>query len=275
MKKITEKLASMHLISWTLVSLVLWVGVGLYLAGLDSFTTDFRSMNNMLVRDWLLSDKTGSEHLKLWFVLLCAAMTVLGINLIFCSWHKIFRIMKAKFSRNQLFMLIVHAIFGFVALGHLGGLMLGFEYPNIRLGESQKHSIKEGYQIEVLDMHFAGDVASLKKGRSNITRDDLDYKKSYAEISLTKDGKLLKTGKAYLFAPMNYKDIHVTLSSFILPQGLKGNPEPDTAPWGMFTVSRNPALKLFLAVYPVMIAGIFIYLVTTWRKTHLAPLNVN
>ncbi len=273
MKKLTEKLASMHLTSWTLVFLVLWVGVGLYLAGLDSYTAYFRSMNNMLVRDWLFSEETGSGKLKIWFIMLCAAMTLLGINLIFCSWHKIYRIMKARFSGNQLFMLIVHAIFGFVALGHLGGLMLGFEYPNIRLGEGQDYSIKEGYQIKIEKIHFAGDAAVLKKGKSNITKDDMDYQKSYAEISLLKDGKLIKAGKAGLFSPMHYQDIHVTLSNFILPKDLKGSPEPGTVPWGMFTISRNPVLKSFLTVYPVMIAGIFIYLIITWRKSHLAPLN--
>lgn len=247
--------------------LVLWMGLGLYLAGADSYAKDFRIMNNMLIRDWLFSDRTGAGFLKVWFIMLCTGMTVIGINLIFCSWSKIFRIMRAKFSGNQFFMLIVHAIFGFVALGHFGGLMLGFEYNNIRLGEGTRHSIKEGYDLEVTKVHFVGDVKALTKSRRDITRDELDYRESYAEVSLSRDGVLLDSKRVYLLKPMNYQDVHVTLRSFVLPDHFKGEPDQETRAWVMFTLSRNPALKKFLVIYPVMIAGIFIYLVITWRKS--------
>jgi hypothetical protein len=47
-------------------------------------------------------------------------------------------------------MLLVHGIFGFVAPGHLGGLMLGFEYNDIRLGKGAKYTIKEGYDSSLM-----------------------------------------------------------------------------------------------------------------------------
>ncbi len=274
MSKVTEKFSSMHLTAWALVFLILWMGLGLYMAGAESYTKDFRIMNNILVRDWLFSDKAGSGFLKIWFVLLCAGMTVIGINLIFCSWSKIFRIMRARFSGNQLFMLIVHAIFGFVALGHLGGLMLGFEYNNIRLGEGKKYNIKEGYEIEVKNVNFIGDVKALTKSRRDITRDELDYRESYAEVSLSRGGKLLESERIYLLKPLNCRDVHVTLRSFVLPDNFKGEPGPETKAWVMVTLSRNPALKMFLIIYPVMIAGIFIYLVMTWRKSRFNKNNI-
>jgi hypothetical protein len=273
LKKITEKLSSMHLTLWVLVFMIMWVGAGLYMAGSESFTKDFRLMNNMLVRDWLFSNKTGAVILKTWFVILCAAMTVIGINLIFCSWSKIFRIMKIKFGGNQLFMLIVHCIFGFVALGHLGGLMLGFEYNNIRLGEDEKHSIAEGYRIGIKKIHFVGNAGALNKGKRNITRNDLNYKESYAEVSLSKGDDMLKTQKVYLLKPLNYRDVHVTLSSFVASEDSNRGPGTDVPVLGMFTISCNPALKPFLTIYPVMIAGILIYLVMTWRKSQPAVIN--
>ncbi len=274
MSRVTEKLSSMYLTMWILVFLLLWLGLGLYMAGAESFAKDFRAMNNVLVSDWLFSDKPGSGFLKIWFAVLCAAMTVIGINLIFCSWSKIFRIIRARFSGNQLFMLIVHAIFGFVALGHLGGLMLGFEYNDIRLGKGITHNIKEGYGIEVKDVHFVGDTEALAKSKRDITRDELDYSKSYVDVSLSRDGNILKTQRLFLLKPMNYRDVHVTLRSFVLPDNFKGEPGPDTEAWAMFTLSRNPALKMFLVIYPVMIAGIFIYLVITWRKSRFNKNNI-
>ncbi|NLD37727.1 MAG: hypothetical protein GX654_12745 [Desulfatiglans sp.] len=269
MSRVSEKLSSMYLTVWTLVFLAVWIGLGLYLAGSDAYIKDFRVMNNILVRDWLFSEKSGSGFLKIWFAVLCAVMVVMGINLIFCSWSKIFKIMRARFSRNQLFMLIVHGIFGFVALGHLGGFMLGFEYNDIRLGKGIKHHIKEGYEIEIKDVLFVGNRKALAKSKRDISRDDLDYTKSYVDVSLSRDGELLKEQRLYLLKPMNHKDVHVTLRSFVLPEGFIGEPAPDTEAWAMFTLSRNPALKTFLIIYPVMIAGIFIYLVMTWRKPHI------
>jgi hypothetical protein len=259
----------MYITAWTMVFLVIWLGLGLYMAGSDAYIKDFRMMNDILVRDWLFSGKSGSEFLKIWFAVLCAAMMVMGINLIFCSWSKIFKIMRARFSGNQLFILIVHGIFGFVALGHLGGLMLGFEYNNIRMGKGIKHHVNEGYELEVKDVHFVGDKKALAKSKRDITRDDLDYLNSYVDVSLSRDGELLKEQRLYLLKPMTYKDVHVTLRNFVSPEGFKGEPAPDTEAWAMFTLSKNPALKTFLIIYPVMIAGILIYLVMTWRKPHV------
>lgn len=258
---------------WTLVFLIIWLGAGLYLAGEDAYVNDFRFMNSILIRDWLFSEDTGAGYLKTWFLVLCAAMAVMGINLIFCSWSKIFRIMRAKFSGRQLYMLIIHALFGFVALGHLGGLMLGFEYNNIRIGEGKKHRIEESYEIEVTRVNFVGDIRALRKSRREITRDDLDYRQSYVEVTLSKDGKLLENQKVYLLKPMNYRDVHVTLRSFVLPKKMDGEPGPDTKVLAMFTLSKNPVLKPFLALYTVMIAGIFIYLVITWRKANFVNNN--
>jgi hypothetical protein len=96
LSKVSEKLSSMHITMWVLVFLSLWIGFGLYLSGEDSYTKEFRMMNDILIRDWLFSHQTGI--LQIWFVILCAAMTVMGINLIFCSWSKIFKIIRARFS---------------------------------------------------------------------------------------------------------------------------------------------------------------------------------
>ena len=260
---------------WILAFLIVWIGIGLYMAGADSFMKDFRMMNNMHLREWLVSERADSGLLKPWFIILCAAMTLMGINLIFCSWSKIYRIMKARFSGRQFYMLIVHALFGFVALGHLGGLLLGFEYNNIRLGAGLTHSVEDGYEVEVKEVHFVGDKKALSKSKRDITRDELNQNESYAEISISKNGEFLKSQKLFLLKPLRYQDVQVTLRSFVTPGNKNGNKNADTGAWVMLTLSRNPVLKMFLTVYPVMIAGIFIYLVLTWRKPHLNQNNVS
>ncbi len=275
MSRITEKLASFHFTTWNLVVLLLWQVWGMLMAGSDAYKTGFQGMNNVLVRDWLLSKDAGFPTLKIWFIGLCILMTLLGINLIFCSWEKIFKIIMVKFSCPKLFMLIVHLIFGLVALGHLGGLMLGYEHNNIRLSEGKTYSFEDSYRIEVKSVNFTSDHKVLEKTKY-ITKDEFDYRKNFADIVLTKDGKEVSSGSVFLLDPLEYKDIQVTLRNFIKSpeQGAqKGSAE--LKPWIVLTVSRNPVLRIFLIIYPLMIAGIFIHLFLTWRQPTNTNLNQN
>ncbi len=265
LKHISEKMSSMGLTSWTLVFLIIWLSAGLYLAGSEAWTEDFRVMNNLHTREWLFSGKSGSGLLKMWFMILCAAMGVLGINLVFCSWSKIYRIMRVRFNGARMFMLIVHALFGFVALGHLGGMMLGFELNNIRAGEGERYRFEGGYEFEVLNINYVGEPEALLKSRREITEGELDYRQSYAEVLLRKNGREVARDRVYLLRPLNHGHVYITLRTFI-PYGNKGRDlTEDIEPGAMFTVSGNPVLKAFLAIYPLMITGIFIHLIMTWK----------
>jgi hypothetical protein len=271
MSRIAEKLASFHYTTWNLVVLLLWQVWGMLMAGSEAYKKGFQGMNNVLVRDWLFSKDTGFPVLKVWFVGLCILMILLGINLIFCSWGKIFRVIRTRFNGPKLFMLIVHIIFGLVALGHFGGLMLGYEHNNIQLSEGKTYSFGDGYRIEVKSINFISDYKVLKKTKY-ITRDEFDYRKNSAEIVLLKNNNELKRGNIYILDPMEYGDLQVTLRNFVLsPESGEGKGIHDQKPWVSITVSKNPVLKLFLFIYPLMIAGIFIHLFLTWRQ----PTNSN
>jgi hypothetical protein len=265
LSKVSEKLSSMNLTAWNIVIMLIWLAWGMIMSGQDVFTKDFLGMNSVLVRDWL-SNETGSQIIKIWFIGLCLLMTVLGVNLIFCTWEKIFRIIRAKFNAPKFFMLIVHAIFGFVALGHLGGLMLGYKHNSIQLGEGQKYGFEDGYEIKVNKVIYTNDHKTLKKSYRYITKDDFDYTKNYAEVVLARDGNDISKGNVYIMNPMRYGDIQITL------RGFKESPEAGAikngfglTPWIAITVSKNPVLKIYLIIYPIMILGIFIHLVLTWR----------
>jgi hypothetical protein len=266
LRKVTEKLASMNLTVWNLVIMILWLGWGMVLAGSDTFTKGFQSMNAVLIKDWVFSSKTGFPILKIWFIGLCVLMIILCINLIFCTWDKIFKIIRQKFNGPKFFMLIVHTVFGFVALGHLGGLMLGYKHNNIQLGEGQRYGFEDGYEIELTKVLYTNDHKTLKKSYRSITKDDFDYTKNFADITLRKDGRDISKDSIYILNPMRHKDIQVTLRGFIEPPELNGvKNDAGTTPWVTVTVSKNPVLKTYLILYPIMIIGIFFYLLTTWK----------
>jgi hypothetical protein len=275
MNRISEKIASLQYTTWNLVVLLLWIGWGMLMASSDDFRKGFQGMNNVLIRDWLISGETGFPVLKIWFIGLCFLMALLGVNLIFCSWEKIFRILRTGFNSPKIFMLIVHVIFGFVALFHLGGLMIGYEYNNIRLGEGKKYSFGNGYEVEVKNVNVLDDYMILERSSRYISRDDFDYRKNFAEVVLNKNGKEVSRDNIYLLSPMKYKDIQVTLRNFVRPpDAVDQKAAVDLKPWIGLTVSRNPVLKIFLVIYPVMIAGIFIYLILTWRSAPLLRDNI-
>jgi hypothetical protein len=265
LKRISESLSSLTLTAWLLAILFLWLGSGILLAGSEAFRNGFEQMNANLIRHWLATPENGNMLLKFWFVGLCLVMTVMGVNLIFCSWTKIFKIIRIRFNGKKLFMLIVHMVFGFVALSHFGGFMLGFKHDKIRLNETQQFHFQQEYDLKLADVHFIDDHNVLKKSRWEITRDEFHYRENYAQVILYKNGKELKRGKIYLLQPMCYEDIRITLKKFLAPRfGDTSNPG-ESKPAVMLVVSKNPVLEIFLILYPVMVLGIFVYLLMTWN----------
>jgi hypothetical protein len=267
MGRFSEKLASMYLTAWNMVAILVLLGWGLVMAGSAAFEKGFWAMNSVLIRDWLMSQDGNSYLLKLWFIGLCLLMTLLGINLIFCSWEKIYRIIRAKFSFTKFYMLIVHALFGLVALFHIGGLMLGYEQNDIMLGNGMSCILKNGYEIKVNSIHFAGNVGILDKTYRSIKKEDLDYKMSYVEVILSQNGRELCKDNIYIFKPLKYGNTRVTLKSFISPaETNQAQINATTTPWIKLTATKNPVLSAFLIIYPFMIAGILIHLILTWRS---------
>lgn len=267
MTRISEKFASLRFTSLTLIVLVFWFLWGLWLSGQERYAREFEMMNDLVGRQWLLSHHSESLLLKFWFIGLCIIMAFLGVNLILCTWNKIFKIIKVRFDGPRFYMLIVHVFFGVVALGHFGGLMLGFEYNRVKLFKGKQYNLAEGYQVRVENVHFVDDPAVLNKSRRERTKKDFHYRENYADVLLSLRGEPRHRGTVSILHPFTYRDIQITLMNFIPPsrgEAMDGNPP---IPGVVFTISRNPVLSFFLIVYPMMIIGIFVYLLMTWKRS--------
>jgi hypothetical protein len=266
LKKISEKLSTLQFTVLNLTVLVLWFLWGLWLSGSENYVKAFEVMNGMVGRKWLLSYHEESFLLKFWFVGLCLIMAFLGGNLILCTWNKIFRIIKVRFDGPRFYMLIVHAFFGVVALGHFGGLMLGFEYDRVKLFKGKEYTLAEGYRVKVEDVHFVDDLSVFKKSRRELTKNDFHYRDDYADVMLTRQGEILHRDRVGILHPLKYKDIQVTLMNFMPPGRHRVVDGERPMPGVVFTISKNPVLTFFMIVYPLMIIGILIYLIITWKQ---------
>jgi len=255
MKALTEKLASLSLTTVTLSLLLLWISGGILLNATPSFFAGFESMNRTLLSEWL---RLPQEELilKAWFVGLCLCMVLLGVNLIFCSWRRIFNLLRKNFTAAKALMLFVHFLFGFVALGHFSGFMFGYRYEDIRLAQGQvfQPTPSHGIKVEKIQM----DDAPLTPGRSgrNSSVFDLNPKRNFAEVSITEEGREIGREKILFMTSLRSGARQVTL------RGFAAGPDPKV----VLAVSNNPTLPYFLTLYPLMIVGMGLHLAITWKK---------
>jgi hypothetical protein len=251
--KFNATLSSLRLTTITIVGLIIWFLWGIFLARSEILNNGFHIMNSLLVRDWLISHQTGFQILKLWFVGLCLLTTILGINLILCTWTKFYKIIRIRKSSSNLFILFIHVIFGLVAMTHFGMFMLGSKYDDVRIGENQSFNFNNDYKITVLKVSFKDDPAILEKSKPNLYQNRFNPHSNFAEIVLKQKGKELIRDKVYFLKPLNYGNIQITAKRFIKPDAV-------------LIISNNPLKYIFLITYPLMIICTGIYLVMTWQN---------
>jgi len=285
-KKLYKNLSSLYFTTWTLIILILWFVWGILLAESENFAGAFKLMNSLLVRDWLELPQKGLFLIKFWFTGLCLIMVLLGVNLVFCTCTKFFKIIRKKFTGPRFFMLMVHILFGLVALCHFAGFMTGYRYEKIRLAKGEIFTFENGFKVKLNKIHFMDNPEVLKKARKEFTGKEFHYRLNYAEVTLSYQDKHLKTGRIYLLKPMQSHKIQITLNKFrlIASAGKKINQKPDynqTHRAGhnfdhkqlfdhelgvVLTVTKNPVMGIFMLTYALMIIGIFIHMIITWRR---------
>jgi hypothetical protein len=266
MKNISEQLASLYFTTIILVVLMLWFTWGILLAQSNRFAHEFDVMNSTLAPAWFSPNHGLSLVFKFWFTGLCAVMAVLAINLVFCSWVKILKIIRIKLIMHKLVMLIIHIVFGVVALGHFGSFFLGYRYENVKLQQGQSFALKDGYILNLTNVHFVDNLRVLEKSPKELSPEEYHHDANFSEVMLSRDGKQVTSGQIYFLRPLTYKDIQVTLKRFTPPKGMNGGNHTVQKPGVKLVISKNPVKCLVFALFPVMIVGIGIYTIMTWRQ---------
>jgi hypothetical protein len=264
MKRLAERLASMQFTAGILIVLMAWFAWGILLAESDSLRPGFNVMNSVLAPEWFSRPRRLPMVLGFWFVGLCGVMGVLGINLIFCSWMKIVRLMRNRQAAARMVMLIIHMVFGLVALGHFGSFMLGYRFENVHLRECQTFELPEGYVVTVKAIQ-GGENPVMYASPKETPAGVFNSKANCCQVALSRNGKDVAEGSAFFLQPFVYKDVQVTLKRFTLPKGKKGASISGSKPGVRLIISRNPVKMVVFVLFPVMIAGIGIYMVMTWR----------
>lgn len=266
MRKISEQLASLYFTTIILIVLMLWFTWGILLVQSNTFAHEFDLMNSTLAPAWFSRTQGLPLLMRFWFVGLCVVMAVLAVNLVFCSWVKILKIIRIKLITHKLVMLIIHIVFGVVALGHFGSFFLGYRYENVKLQQGQSFALKDGYILSVKDVHFVDNPHVLTKPPKELSPEQYHHNANFSEVALSRNGKQLTSGRIYYLKPLTYKNIQVTLKRFTPPKGINGGNHAVRKPGVKLVISKNPVKILVFCFFPVMIVGIGVYTIMTWRK---------
>ena len=263
MSPMVRKLSSLHLSAWILLLIMGWLAWGIWLAGSESHAHGFREMNGQLVRHWLTSKATGTSILKLWFIGLCGATVLLGVNLGFCTFSRMIKAAKIRLTGPRLFIILIHLLFGLVALGHFAGFMFGFEKNGILLSEGDTWQGPDGYEIRITGVHFRDPVQVLAKPAKDLLRDEFNYRNNTADVTISLRGSEICRNTIHILNPLRCKGMQVTLRQFVPPgaETAAGKSNPSV----LCNISHHPTLDIFLILYPLMIASIAVYLAMTWR----------
>jgi len=266
MKNISEQLSSLYLTTIILIVLMLWFTWGILLSQSNTFGHGFDLMNSTLAPDWFSRTHGLPLLMKLWFVGLCVVMAVLAINLVFCSWVKILKIIRIKLIMHKMVMLIIHMVFGMVAFGHFGSFFLGYRHENIKLQQGQSFALKDGYILNLTNVHFVDNPWVLGKSLKELSPEEYHHDANFSEVTLSRDGKQVTSGRIYFLIPLTYKNIQVTLKRFTPTKDITGGNHAVQKPGVKLVVSKNPVKILVFSFFPVMIVGIGIYTIMTWRQ---------
>lgn len=244
--------------------LIFWFSWGIFLAESTSLRDGFNLMNSVLALEWFSHSKRLPFLLKFWFIGLCSITAVLGLNIIFCSGTKFLRLMRDQRATSRMVMLIIHTVFGLVALGHFGSFLLGYRFENIQLAEGQTFDLPEGYAITVKAIH-GGVNPAMHPSHGKQTPVAFDPEMNFCEVALIRKGIQVTEGSAFFLRPFVYRDIQITLKRFTPSKEYTRGNMKGSKPGVRLIVSQNPVKLLVFILFPVMLAGIGIYLAMTWR----------
>jgi len=196
----------------------------------------------------------------------CPIAAALGITLIFCSWNKFLKIAARRMNRPAMLMLAIYVVFGLVILGHFGSLLVGFRHANVRLRQGESFELQNEYRVRADAIHFVNDASVLTKPIKAMTSDEFSFESNFVQVSLYKNDLFLKSGRLSFLKPLVLDGIQFTLKNFTPPaSAVKNGPNSSSAGTILF-ISRNPAKNLVFTLFPLMIIGIAVYLVMTWKQ---------
>ena len=250
--------SSIRLTFIALLALISLMAAGIAMG--RSFADAFSALNETEFLHWLLQSHDTPLPVKVWFLTLCFASALLLANAFCCCLIRLpVPAWKGSTTRTWLF-LILHGLFILVLSGHGLILATGTKQSGTLLFPGQDTDFLE-YQVRVIEVIFKDDTQILqldgKKQRALLTRDNIRLKNNTAVITLSRDGKILKTRPVQMLSPLRHGPVQVTIREFVFQDGQTGV---------NLILTRNAMIPFFFLAYGAMIPALACYTLMYWRK---------
>jgi len=259
-----NRLSSLKLTFSSLIALILWFSLGIYLAGKSLYRTLFREMNDHLILEWFLNPNMGNLLLKIWFVGICILALVVFINLFCCIYTRLLHHLKG--IKSQKLLLCVHILVVLVMIGHGLNFVIGYKISNVRLITGQSLKLKDNHNLFIEKVNFIDNSQLLamknKKARRFMTRKNFHRDKNYVQLHIKENDVDVANGKLYILKPFYYNSIYIVLNKFFI----EGSDENNNIGVNL-TIIYNPFIKFFFVLYSLLVVIWFVYFFIIWSKT--------
>jgi len=251
-------LSSVKFTFYNLVLMILLMGTGVGLS--QYFKSSFKMMNEINIMEWIEHSWSNKSMIVIWFALLCLSAGLLFLNALFCTFTKQVQVaIKSRAFQKWLFM-VLHCLFIIVLACHGLSLIIGSKQSNSQLFPGDHIIFNNEFMVKVSQVVFQDDInilkADYKTQRGLMTRDNINRKHNYADISLIRHKELLETKKVIMLSPLRYGSVQVTLSDFVLKDGKLGV---------NLNITKNHLNYFFFVVYALMILTFGLYVFLSYR----------
>lgn len=251
-------LSSVKFTFYNLVLMILLMGTGVGLS--QYFKSSFKMMNEINIMEWIEHSWSNKSMIVIWFALLCLSAGLLFLNALFCTFTKqIQTAIKSRAFQKWLFM-VLHCLFIIVLACHGLSLIIGSKQSNAQLFPDDHIMFNNEFMVKVSQVVFQDDINILKADyqtqRGLMTRDNVNRKHNYVDISLIRHKELLETKKVKILSPLRYGPVQVTLSDFVLKDGKLGV---------NLNITKNYLNYFFFAIYALMILTFGLYVFLSYR----------
>ncbi len=259
-----QKIGSIKLTFFSLVLLIVLMGMGIVLSLFPAYTDAIEKMNQTIVYQWIVNTWHEQPLLTTWVLLVTISSAVLFINTACCSMTIQLRTALKTVSVRRWSFFIIHFLFLMVLACHGITMVTGHKQDNIQLCPEDSHLFGDNYRIDVVNVTFSDDPKFLtmkrKKSRHLMTRKNIHPKLNYADIALFQNNRRLDSQRVFMLHPMRYKSIRITVTRFIAKhqngQQIVGV---------NLSITRNIFTQFFFTVYALMIITLACFVAITWK----------
>ena len=264
-----ERLSSLKFTIGSLIGLMLWLGIGVYMGQAKLLVASFFDMNRMLILDWLLGPAWEQPLAPLWFLGLCLGVGVMLLNLGFCTFTRLLPRLRAGNAFKGWLLTLVHLVMLVVLLGHGAEMAMGHKQEELRLLPGQSLELPGGLTLSLEAVRFVSDPSVInlpyRQARFAWTRDKFKPAENWASVVVRRGGQEVTRGDLRLLDPMKIDGLRLTLAGFFSPKGEK------TMRVGVrLALVHNPLTALFFVAYGLWVVLYATLAVVTW---HSGPNN--